>query len=195
MAKLREAQKQLTRQLLFDSALAVFERRGYAAGTIDEIATEAGTTRTTFYLHFASKADLVGQLLQQADHFLTSDDRPGLNEVVRSGDPDAIREWLNARFEQWPTLKPYLTVSHAASHEPDVAQAIDRWYEDVVSQMVDGLDQAERFDPAQRRIRCVLAFGQFEFLSRRFFVAGWRIDRQLCLDALTDSWRYLLTEG
>jgi AcrR family transcriptional regulator len=48
MATLREVQKQQTRQLLLDTGLELFESKGYAATTIDDIAAGAGTTRTTF---------------------------------------------------------------------------------------------------------------------------------------------------
>ena len=37
-----------------------------AAATIDEIAASAGTTRTTFYLHFPSKAQLIQALIEDA---------------------------------------------------------------------------------------------------------------------------------
>ena len=38
----------------------------------------------------------------------------------------------------------------------------------------------------------MLAFGELEYLSRRYFSVGWRIPREVCLDELTDSWCYLL---
>ena len=58
--------------------------------------------------------------------------------------------------------------------------------------MTEGLNQAGRLDPDRRRIRCVLAFGQLEHMSRRYFSIGWRTPREICLEELTDSWCYLL---
>lgn len=58
--------------------------------------------------------------------------------------------------------------------------------------MTAGLDRAKRFPPDRRQVRCVLAFGQLEYLSRRYFSVGWRIPREVCLDELTDSWCHLL---
>ncbi|WCI07753.1 helix-turn-helix domain containing protein [Arthrobacter sp. OVS8] len=52
MSSLREAQKQLTRDMIVDRALELFTEKGYAATTIDEIAVAAGTTRATFYAHY-----------------------------------------------------------------------------------------------------------------------------------------------
>ena len=46
----------MTRDLLLKEGLGLFEAKGYGATTIDDIAAAAGTTRTTFYMHFPSKA-------------------------------------------------------------------------------------------------------------------------------------------
>ena len=194
MATLREAQKRMTREMLLDAGLEVFVRKGYAAATIDDIAKTAGATRTTFYLHFPSKADLVSQLLDRAEQIMVSTDGPPLNEVVRSGDRQLIRAWLDSRVAQWDTIKPYMLTSYEASHEPDVAERTEQWFEDVVGQMADGLAEAGRFTPAVRRVRSILAFGELEYLSRRYFVIGWRVDRDVVMEELTRSWVRLLTE-
>lgn len=196
MGNLREAQKAMTRDLLLQSGLEVFIRKGYAAATIDDIAKAAGATRTTFYLHFRSKAELVSQLVGRAHEMLVSLEGPSLSDVVESGERAKIRVWLETRMNQWDTIKPYMIVSYQASHEPDVAERTEDWYEEVVQQMATGLERVSRFDPERRRVRSLLAFGEFEYLSRRYFAVGWRNDRQrgVCLDELTESWLHLLTE-
>lgn len=194
MATLREAQKRMTREMLLDAGLEMFGRKGYAAATIDDIAKAAGATRTTFYLHFPSKADLVSQLLRRAEEIMVSTDGPPLSEVAGSGDRELIRAWLDSRVARWDTIKPYMLASYEASHEPDVAERTEQWFEDVVGQMAAGLEQAGRFAPDVRRVRSILAFGELEYLSRRYFVIGWRIDRDIVMDELTASWVHLLTE-
>lgn len=189
---LRAAQKQMTYELLLTNALELFGAKGYAATTIDDIATAAGATRTTFYLHFSSKADVMSALLTKVDAILTTADDPTLSAVVASGSRDLIREWLDRKFSQWDEIKPYLTASFQAAHEPDVAAKTEQWFEDAVGQMTEGLDRAKRYPPDRRQVRCVLAFGQLEYLSRRYFSVGWRIPREVCLDELTDSWCHLL---
>ena len=46
------------RQLLLDAAGEVFSRKGYAEATTDDIAAEAGVSRTLIFRHFGSKWDL-----------------------------------------------------------------------------------------------------------------------------------------
>lgn len=44
---------------LREAAYALFEQQGYAATTVDQIATEAGVGRTTFFRAFGSKEDVI----------------------------------------------------------------------------------------------------------------------------------------
>ena len=193
MATLRDRQKQQTRQLLLDAAIGLFEQKGYAATTIDEIAVAATTTRATFYLHFGSKADLMRALIAQADAILTEVDDPPLADVVASGRRDLIEQYLSRKFDQWSVIRPYVMAGNqAAPSEPDVAQVIERWFDDTASAMHAGLDRADRFEADTRHIRCVLAFGQLEYLSRRWFQLGWFVPREVCLRTLTDAWCSLL---
>lgn len=52
-------QRQNTRRRLAQAAQALFASRGFDATTVDEIATEAGVSRRTFFYHFASKEDVI----------------------------------------------------------------------------------------------------------------------------------------
>jgi len=51
--------RQDTRQLILDTALRLFEQRGYAGTTMRAIAEEAGVTPSNAYYWFASKDELV----------------------------------------------------------------------------------------------------------------------------------------
>lgn len=64
------AAKTDTRQLIIDTAIRLFEERGYAATTMRAIATEAGLAPSNAYYWFASKDDLVQELYRriQAEH-------------------------------------------------------------------------------------------------------------------------------
>ena len=192
---LREAQKRMTRELLLKEGLAQFEAKGYGATTVDDIAAAAGTTRTTFYMHFSSKAQLLGELITAVNDILISSDDPPLAEVVASGDRAQIRTWLSRKFDQWPEIRPYVTAAHeAAASDAEIQDAVDRWFESAIGDIEDGLNRADRFEASTRRIRGVLAFGQLEFSSVRWMRHGWDVGRDEALELMTHSWCALLTD-
>lgn len=53
------------RQQLLDTALQVFARDGYHETSMNALATEAGVTKPVLYQHFASKHDLVVEVLNR----------------------------------------------------------------------------------------------------------------------------------
>ena len=186
----------MTRKLLLDHGLGLFEEKGYPATTVDDIAAAAGTTRATFYLHFPSKAELMRSLVERSNMLLVGPDAPPLPEVIERGDREQIKIWLARKFDQWKDIRPYVIAAHqAAASEPDIQAALDQWFDGVISDIVDGLNRAGRFDAESRRVRGTLAFGQLEFFSRRWFGHGWDMDREMSLELMTDSWCGLLTEG
>lgn len=67
----REQNRRERRRRLEDSALALFERDGYDATTIEHIAAAAGLAPRTFFSYFASKDDLVvADYAQRLDRIL-----------------------------------------------------------------------------------------------------------------------------
>jgi TetR/AcrR family transcriptional regulator, transcriptional repressor for nem operon len=57
--------KQETRERILRTARRLFNRKGFAEVTIDEIMTEAGLTRGGFYRHFKTKDELYSEALTQ----------------------------------------------------------------------------------------------------------------------------------
>ncbi|WP_443678168.1 acyl-CoA-like ligand-binding transcription factor [Nocardia spumae] len=56
---LRERKKQRTRRTIRTEALALFQRQGYAATTVEQIAEAADISPSTFFRYFPSKEQLV----------------------------------------------------------------------------------------------------------------------------------------
>jgi AcrR family transcriptional regulator len=56
---LQEAKKAFARARICDAARDLFYRQGYAATTFEQIATAAGTRRTTLYSHYRDKAEIL----------------------------------------------------------------------------------------------------------------------------------------
>ena len=59
------------RTRLLHAAVRVFDRKGYAAASVREVAEMAGVTKPAVYYHFGSKEGLLIAILQQAEHQLS----------------------------------------------------------------------------------------------------------------------------
>jgi AcrR family transcriptional regulator len=194
MSTIRGAKKRRTHELLLTTARDLFETRGYAATTIDDIASGAGTTRATLYLHFSSKAELLQILVEGVDELFSASEQHPLEEVVESGHAAGIRAWLERQLDRWTEIRPYLAVVNQSDVDPAISSIVGRWHDNTVGRMRAGLDAADRFDLESRTIRCTIAFGALETLSRRFIHrGGWgELDRDSALDALALAWTHLL---
>jgi AcrR family transcriptional regulator len=89
---LRKQQAGQTRMRILDAAQKLFAERGYAAGTIESIASAAGVAVDTVYAAFGSKRGVLKALL---DVRVGGDDAP-LDLLDRPG-PQAVRREANQR--------------------------------------------------------------------------------------------------
>ncbi|MFE9309235.1 TetR/AcrR family transcriptional regulator [Streptomyces sp. NPDC088353] len=202
MANLRQAQKQMTRRLLLESGLELFKTKGYAATTVDDIATAAGTTRVTFYAYFPSRSELMKALIdEQLNEALQRVSSPehgstaqGLVATVADGTPEAITAWLRRTADSWPAIRPIIRVGRdAAAVDPELVDLVERWLEEAISDIEDGLTAAGRFAPHQRRFRGVLAMAELDYVAQHWDGADWKLTREQMLDELSTSWVRLLT--
>lgn len=115
-AGLRERKKQRTRCALIDAAFALFQRKGFDATTIDEIADAVDVSPRTFFRYFTSKEEValtqldeqLGVLLEllagrpAAEPVLTAMHR-AMVEVVRNAE-DGEHGFDPARFQSLQAL-------------------------------------------------------------------------------------------
>ncbi|MEU8707476.1 TetR/AcrR family transcriptional regulator [Streptomyces sp. NPDC048565] len=202
MANLREAQKRMTRRLLLEAGLELFKAKGYAATTVDDIATAAGTTRVTFYAYFSSRSELMKALIDEQlndvlqrigspEHGSTAQD---LVATVVDGTPEAITAWLRRTADSWPAIRPIIRLGRdAAVIEPELTDLVEQWMAEAISDIEDGLETAGRFQPHQRYFRGVLAMAQLDFVAQNWEGADWKLTRDQMLEELAASWVGLLT--
>jgi AcrR family transcriptional regulator len=202
MANLRALQKNQTRQRLLATALDLFQSQGYSATTIDDIAAAAETTRVTFYAHFPSRRAIMATLIAELNVILERDESPhgstavALVDVVRAGTAEAIGAWLRQQSARWPVIRPYIVSAHAAAAvEPEILELVDGWSEEVVRDIVDGLDLADRFEPATRHFRGVLAFEMLDRTTVHWIRHQWDLETDPAFDVLAEAWVKLLGEG
>ena len=118
---IREAQKELTRDRLIETSIAVFANRGFAAATIDEIAKCANVGRTTVYKHFHGKSDIAHAIGERyALELLTAS---AAIQHAQPGCKNDIAEWLTqfenalSRQSAWIHSGPIVSDSIGASLE------------------------------------------------------------------------------
>ena len=190
----------MTRRLLLSTALDLFNSKGYAATTVDEIAAAAGTTRVTFYAYFPSRADLMKTLFGELNELLGRTESPSgrttggtLVDVVAEGDPANIGTWIRDTAGNWDQIRPYTKVAfEAAAVDSDIRALLDDWLDEAVGDIEEGLEAAGRFAPGSRRVRGVLAITQLDHVARNWTPGRWGADEAQLLDVLTAAWAGLL---
>lgn len=196
MATLRAAQKEMTRRRLLSTALELFQERGYVNTTIDEIAAAAGTTRVTFYAHFPSRDGIMRALIEELNELLErraterGSTSTSLVEAVHTGTSAAIGPWLAERVEHWPRIKPYiLAATEAAAVDPDLREVFRAWFGEVIADICEGLDRADRFPAAERPVRAHLALTVLDQSALDWMREGeTRTPLQVRVDVLISAW-------
>lgn len=115
----REGRDSETRTLLLDSAGTVFSRLGYARATVADITDEAGVSRATFYVYFASKADVFRAVAGYVrDQFLAAHELPDVEDPYQ-----LARESSAAFLAACTAHRELLTViEHQALGDDEIAQ-------------------------------------------------------------------------
>jgi len=130
---IREAQKQLTRERLIESAIAVMLERGLEATTMEEIAARANLGRTTMYKYFDGKPDLTAAAseTQMSDMMIAI---LSMGEV----DPGNLRDltaWLERFEECYTDLGPWFYLT------PPTGESIERSLEQQEQAAQEVLDE------------------------------------------------------
>jgi AcrR family transcriptional regulator len=184
---LRDEQKRMTRRRLIEGALAAFERRGYAATTIDDIVAEANASRATFYLHFKSKADVVLVLA----HTLGRRWRALYFELA-SGDGLAraeLYEWLYAMVDNYRTNRAgLLALEQAGAIEPEVAAVRLANTRESIAAIAGSIERWYGSDPEDARVRAALLLTQMDRFFELWVIRGVEFDRARAVGTLTDLW-------
>jgi AcrR family transcriptional regulator len=191
---LRDEQKRLTRRRLVEGALAAFERKGYAATTIDDIVAEVDASRATFYLHFKSKADVVlvmsetlGRRWRELYLALTSGGRLSRKELY---------EWLDGIVENYEINRGSLeAIQQASGIEPEVAAVNLANIQESIGVMAQSIHRWSGGDEEDARIRAALLLVQMDRFFYLWIVRGVPFDRVRAVGTLADLWFSVLGSG
>lgn len=115
-----EQRRTQTRAAVLDAAAAVFARRGYEAGTLEEIAEAAGYTTGAIYSNFAGKEELFLAVFERRNAQLTDVYRDLLEEA--GGKPpelvDVAQVWSRHELADRDALLLTLEFRLAALRDP-----------------------------------------------------------------------------
>jgi AcrR family transcriptional regulator len=134
------------RVAILDAALAVFARRGYHGSSIDDIAREGGVSKALIYEHFASKADLYAELLEEQAGQLFSALAEAISEAGRSASArlavgfDAFYGFVEEHRVAWRMLFREAT-------DPEAVAVLDRITAEVTNFVAGVIAE----DPGARR--------------------------------------------
>lgn len=87
------------RAALLDAATEVLRARGVEAATVEEITTAAGVSKGSFYLHFASKDELLHALRERLGRELASEVAALERPARREDWPDFTRRFIRRAVE------------------------------------------------------------------------------------------------
>lgn len=195
---LREQQRAFTRQRLIEAASQVFAERGYPDATVDEIASEAGASRATFYLHFKSKTELAAALVEDVTPFAVERYRL-LDELLASGGPSlrgSLRDWLSDWLGVWgESAQASRALLQAAMLEPELERQRLR----QSGALVDALDRYFARLPEATRGQARDRLLVLEIMTQRILALASTarlpvVDGEM-LDILTDMWMRVLAGG
>ncbi|RRJ62676.1 TetR family transcriptional regulator [Paenibacillus oralis] len=130
-----------TRTRVLDAAMEVFARYGYVKATMDQVAAEAGYTKSAIYWHFANKSDLYLAIcernLRQQEQLL-----PGqIEAIARSEDKvQALTEWLKEQLAACMVTpdRPMLFFEFlTSSRNPEVQEQIRELFEGFYAKVTE----------------------------------------------------------
>jgi AcrR family transcriptional regulator len=176
----------------------VFAERGYPDATVDEVASEAGASRATFYLHFKSKTELTAALVEDVTPFAVERYRL-LDELLASGGSslrDNLRNWLSDWLGIWSeSAQASHALLQAAMLEPEVEKQRLRQSEALVGALdryFARLPEAARA-PARDRLLVL------EIMTQRILslasMSRLPVGDSEVLEILTDMWMRVLFGG
>lgn len=133
--------KQATRRRILESARRLFNSRGFAEVSIDQVMEHAGLTRGGFYRHFRDKAELYAEAVR----WFTCPEAPKPWQKPRRG---GVKGKLGRKTRTQRIVEAYFSPEHLADREtscpmltlsPDIARdndAVKSAYGDVLKDML-----------------------------------------------------------
>ncbi|WP_233576214.1 TetR/AcrR family transcriptional regulator [Saccharopolyspora rhizosphaerae] len=170
---LRQQQKQRTRTALLETARRLFVERGYAAVTIDDITSDVGCSRATFYLHFSGKPDVLRRISAETAQQRAVSVYADLDEVLGTGTRAEFTAWLRHAVEWFEENRDILPVwDEAVALEPSFRPIAAEAVAELPAAMPRYLQRWGEARSDEARLRVGLLVTQLERFFTRWAVQG-----------------------
>lgn len=128
-----------TRTRVMDAAIKVFATHGYSGATMDQVAVEAGQTKSVVYWHFTNKNDLYLAICERNLKQQSASLPQQIQGIVQSEDRvKALAAWLQGQLAECTVMprKPLLFVDfYTSSRDSDVREKVrglfEKFYEEI----------------------------------------------------------------
>ncbi|MFC4307177.1 TetR/AcrR family transcriptional regulator [Cohnella boryungensis] len=128
-----------TRTRVMDAAIKVFATHGYSGATMDQVAVEAGQTKSVVYWHFTNKNDLYLAICERNLKQQAASLPQQIQGIIQSEDRvKALAAWLQGQLAECIGLprKPLLFVDfYTSSRDSDVREKVrglfEKFYKEI----------------------------------------------------------------
>ncbi|MDO8187946.1 TetR/AcrR family transcriptional regulator [Conexibacter sp. JD483] len=191
----REQQREATRRRLVEGGLACFARKGYDRTTVEDILSETGAGRATFYAHFNGKAQLLTSALSELDPIVDASYEVLNRSLSQPGGltPELLHRWLDGWADEWERHAVLLRAAwQAAAADPDLYRRSLAVEERLTELMTNYLQRFQGASRERARVRSVLLQMMTE---RTFYTMIWSgsLNRVHAIDVLVEFWWSVLS--
>lgn len=188
----QRAQRAETRERLIDGAIRVFSAKGYVNTTVEDILSEAGVSRASFYAHFAGKAAVVEAMIENFAPIW----QPAYVELsTMPHDLERLTAWCRRNVAMYRSNQPLcIIMTQAASIEPDLYWKLSDYQEALTDQLAAGNPAlAHLAHDKAARLRAVLALSQIDQACYFLAVRRWQDDPEAGVEAMAAQLHHFLT--
>lgn len=180
---LRALQKELTRQRIMESALVIFERKGFISTTLEDIASHGEISRPTIYQHFGSKAAILQAVVAELPEL-----RPVLQAILAARDRAARRAGFTALNDYWHEHlgRVWRLVREATAVDTEVTEWIKQFFREQRAMIQAELERCG-VPASDASARAFLVWCSWHEYVYQLDAAADLLDADVFVDALTDQ--------
>lgn len=185
---LREEQQLATRRKLIEATFHCFSDKGFEAATIADIVKAAGTSRATFYLHFASKSEALAASWAELEQPFMVEQWRRLDAL----DPwpvDGLRAWVTEMVGLWEGTQNFAIASNqAVSTDTEMSR---KWFSGIRSYLdhVPGVLRRLGRDSAHPDYRFIMLCTQMDRSAFMYLTQNFPGSREEFIATLCEFWR------